>query len=177
MSQAPPAARAGAREEPPPQRRGLPGTGQVRRLGLPEALHAEWTKLRTLAGTSWLLVAVVAVTVVVSAAASAATRCPPGAACPVDTTKLSLTGIEAGQAVVAILAVLAISGEYGTGMIRTTLTAMPRRVTVLAAKAATLTGLVLVTGTIAVLGCLLAGRLILRPWLHARARLPAAVPG
>ena len=161
MSQAPPAARAGAREEPAPQRRGLPVTGQVRWMGLPEALHAEWTKLRTLAGTGWLLVAVVAVTVVASAAASAAARCPPGVACPVDTTKLSLTGIEAGQAVVAILAVLAISGEYSTGMIRTTLTAMPRRATVLAAKAAILTGLVLVSGTIAALGCLLAGWLIL----------------
>jgi hypothetical protein len=33
---------------------------------------------------------------------------------------LSLTGIEAGQAVVAVLAVLAISGEHSTGMIRTT---------------------------------------------------------
>ena len=161
MSRAPPAARPGAREQPSPQRRGPPATGKVRWMGLPGALHAEWTKLRTLAGTGWLLVAVVAVTVVVSAAAAAATACPSGTACPVDTTKLSLTGIEAGQAVVAILAVLAISGEYSTGMIRTTLTAMPRRTTVLAAKAAILTGLVLVAGTIAVLGCLLAGRLIL----------------
>ena len=161
MNRAPPAARAGAREQPSPQRRGPPATGKVRWMGLPGALHAEWTKLRTLAGTGWLLVAVVAVTVVVSAAAAAATTCPSGTACPVDTTKLSLTGIEAGQAVVAILAVLAISGEYSTGMIRTTLTAMPRRTTVLAAKAAILTGLVLVAGTIAVLGCLLAARLIL----------------
>jgi ABC-2 type transport system permease protein len=56
---------------------------------------------------------------------------------------------------------MAVSGEYGTGMIRLTLTAMPRRVTVLAAKAAVLTGLVLVTGTIAVLASLLAGRLTL----------------
>ena len=48
-----------------------------------------------------------------------------------------------GQAVVAILAVLVISGEYSTGMIRITLTAMPRRATVLAAKAAaTTSGLV-----------------------------------
>jgi ABC-2 type transport system permease protein len=79
----------------------------------------------------------------------------------VDTTKLSLTGIQAGQALVAVLAVLAIGGEYSTGMIRTTLTAMPRRATVLAAKSAVLTGLVLAAGTIAVLGSLLAGRLIL----------------
>jgi ABC-2 type transport system permease protein len=126
-----------------------------------QALHAEWTKLRTVPGTIWLLLATVAATVAVSAAATAATRCPSGIACPVDTTKLSLTGIELGQAVVAILAVLAVSGEYSTGMIRITLTAMPRRSAVLAAKAATLTGLVLAAGTVAVAGSLLAGRLIL----------------
>ena len=127
---------------------------------LREALHAEWTKLRTLPGTAWLLLAVVVLTVAVSAAAAAAATCPSGG-CSVDPAKLSLTGIDLGQAVVAILAVLAISGEYSTGMIRTTLTAMPRRATVLAAKAAVVTGLVLAAGTIAVLGSLLAGRLIL----------------
>jgi ABC-2 type transport system permease protein len=56
---------------------------------------------------------------------------------------------------------MAVSGEYGTGMIRLTLTATPRRLTVLAAKAAVLAGLALVTGAIAVLGSLLAGGLIL----------------
>ena len=126
-----------------------------------QALHAEWTKLRTLAGTGWLLLAAVALTVAVSAAAAAAIRCPSGAGCQVDPAKVSLTGIDLGQAVVAILAVLAISGEYSTGMIRVTLAAMPRRTAVLAAKAAVLTGLVLAAGTVAVLGSLLAGRLIL----------------
>jgi ABC-2 type transport system permease protein len=161
VSQARPAERASAREAPHPERRGLPAGVPVRWASLREALHAEWTKLRTLSSTGWLLLGVIAVTVVVSAAAAAATRCPSGVACPVDTTKLSLTGIEAGQAVVAILAVLAISGEYSTGMIRTTLTAMPRRAGVLAAKATILTGLVLAGGTVAVAGSLLAGRLIL----------------
>ena len=61
----------------------------------------------------------------------------------------------------AILAVLAISGEYSTGMIRTTLTAMPRRMTVLVAKAVVLTGLALAAGTVGVLASVLAGRLIL----------------
>jgi ABC-2 type transport system permease protein len=46
-------------------------------------------------------------------------------------------------------------------MIRTTLAAMPHRITVLAAKAALLTGLTLATGTLAILGSLLAGRFIL----------------
>ena len=124
------------------------------------ALHAEWTKLRTLASTFWLLLAAAALTVTVSAAAAAATQCPSGG-CADDPAKISLTGIYLGQAVVAVLAVMAVSGEYGTGMIRLTLAAMPRRVTVLAAKAAVLTGLVLVTGTIAVVASLLAGGLIL----------------
>ena len=125
------------------------------------ALHAEWTKLRTAPGTVWLLAATVALTVAVSAAAAAATRCPASTACRVDVPKLSLTGIEFGQAVVAVLAVLTISGEYSTGLIRTTLTAVPRRFPVLAAKATVLTGLVLAAGTAAAAGCLLAGRLIL----------------
>jgi ABC-2 type transport system permease protein len=124
------------------------------------ALHAEWTKLRTLTSTFWLLLAAAAVTVTVSAAAAAAARCPSGH-CAEDPAKISLTGIYLGQTVVAVIAVMAISGEYSTGMIRVTLTAMPRRVTVLAAKAAILTGLVLVTATIAVLASLLTGRLIL----------------
>jgi ABC-2 type transport system permease protein len=124
------------------------------------ALHAEWTKLRTAPGTSWLLAATITLTVAVSAAVAAAVTCP-AAGCDQDPAKLSLIGIQLGQALVATLAVLAVSGEYRTGMIRTTLTAMPRRPAVLAAKAATLAGVVLAAGTIAALGCLLAGRLLL----------------
>lgn len=153
MSQAVPAGSPG-----PPS---LPVAMQAGLTGLRDALHAEWTKLRTTAGPAWLLAATVVLTVAVSAAATAAVRCPAGTACPVDTTKLSLTGIQCGQAVVAILAGLAISGEYSSGMMRTTLTAMPRRTTVLAAKAAIVGGLVLAAGTAGVLGSVLAGRLIL----------------
>jgi ABC-2 type transport system permease protein len=124
------------------------------------ALYAEWTKLRTLAGTIWLLCATIALTVALSAAAAAATTCPSGG-CAVDLPRLSLTGVQLGQALVAILAVLAISSEYSAGMIRTTFTAMPRRPTVLAAKATIVSGVVLAAGAVAALGCLLAGRLIL----------------
>jgi ABC-2 type transport system permease protein len=124
------------------------------------ALHAEWTKLRTLASTFWLLLAAAALTVAVSAAAAAAVRCPSGG-CADDPAKISLTGIDLSQAVVAVLAVMAVSGEYGTGMVRLTLAATPRRLTVLAAKAAVLTALVLATGAVAVSGSLLAGGLIL----------------
>jgi ABC-2 type transport system permease protein len=127
---------------------------------LRDALHAEWTKLRTAPGTFWLLSAAVALTGGVSAAAAAATRCP-AAGCGQDPARVSLTGIYLGQVVVAMVAVLAMGGEYSSGMIRTTLTAMPRRATVLAAKAVLITGLMLAAGTLAVLGSLLAGRLSL----------------
>jgi len=125
-----------------------------------EELHAEWTKLRTVPGTIWLLLATIALTIVVGAAAAAAATCP-ATGCGQDPAKISLTGIDLSQAVVAILAVLAISSEYSTGMIHITFTAMPRRTAVLAAKAAVVTGLVLVAEAIGVLGSVLAGRLIL----------------
>jgi ABC-2 type transport system permease protein len=127
---------------------------------MPDALRAEWTKLRTLPGTGWLLTAVIVSTVAVSAATAAAVRCPSGT-CAEDPAKISLTGVYLGQAVVAIVAVLAISGEYGTGMIRVTFAAMPRRTAVLAAKATVLAGLIGPAGVAAVGLSLLAGRLIL----------------
>jgi ABC-2 type transport system permease protein len=125
------------------------------------ALSAEWAKARTLPGTAWLLLTTVAVTVAVSAGASAATSCTSSAACHPDITQLSLTGVDVGQAVVAVIAVLAVTGEYTTGMIRATLAAVPRRTLMLTAKAAVVTTLALAVGTLAAGGSLLAGRLIL----------------
>jgi len=136
-------------------------TGVRRGTRLGYALQAEWTKLRTVPGPAWLLIGVAVLTVAVSTAAVGATHCPQGMMCPVDTTKLSLTGVQFGQAVVAILAALMISDEYSTGMIRVTLAAMPARHAVLAAKAILVAALVLVAGAVAVFGSVLAGHLIL----------------
>ncbi len=152
MSQAmAPPAPAAAGPRPAPARAGA---------GLRDALRAEWTKQRTSPGTAWLLLAVAAVTVAVSAAAAASARCP-AAGCGQDPGKISLTGVDLGQAVVAMVAVLAVGTEYSTGMIRTTLAAVPGRVTVLAAKAAVVTALTLAAGAVAAAGSLLAGWLIL----------------
>jgi ABC-2 type transport system permease protein len=124
------------------------------------ALHAEWTKIRTVAGPRWLLVGTIVLTVALGVAVTSVLTCQAGG-CRHDTTKLSLTGVQLGQALVVILAVPVISGEYSSGMIRTTLAATPHRTTVLAAKAVTLAGIVTAAGTVAVLGSLLIGRLIL----------------
>lgn len=119
-------------------------------------LHAEWTKLRTTSGAGWLLLGCVALTVGLSAAAHGACA---GARCGADATKLGLSGVQLGQAVVAMLAVQVLSGEYGTRMIAVTLTATPRRLVVLAAKAVTVTATVLVAGMVAVVSCVLVGGL------------------
>jgi len=124
-----------------------------------ESLHAEWTKLRTVPSTGWLLATAIVLTVGVGLLATSVMKCPTS--CGQDPTKVSLTGIMLGQAAVAVLAVLVVSGEYSTGMIRITLTAVPRRATALAAKAAVVAAVVLAAGAVAVLGCVLAGGLIL----------------
>ncbi len=123
-----------------------------------EAIRAEWTKLRTLTSTAWLMIGAVALTIGVSAVIATATHESSHGG---DPTKLALSGIYLGQSVVAVLAVLAISEEYGTAMIRVTLTAVPNRLALLSAKAANIAGLTFVIGVVAVTGCLVAGRLIL----------------
>ncbi|MDR3035939.1 MAG: ABC transporter permease, partial [Kitasatospora sp.] len=139
----------------------LPRPGRVRSGA--RTLRAEWTKLRTVPGTWWLLLAAVVGTVAVSVAAASSTttgHCTSGV-CHEDPVKISLTGVWLGQGVVLILGVLAMGGEYGSGTIRTTLAAVPRRLSVLAAKAAVVAGAVLVAGVLAVAGSLVAGRLVL----------------
>jgi ABC-2 type transport system permease protein len=120
-----------------------------------DAVRAEWTKLWTVRSTAWLLATAVVLTVGASTLTVEIVKCP--ASCGADTTKASLTGVMLGQAIVAVLAVLVMTGEYSTGMIRATIAAMPRRLVMLAAKAITVSVLVLAAGVVSVLGSLLAG--------------------
>ena len=90
------------------------------------SIHAEWTKQRTVAGPGLLLLAAVVGTVALSAAASAAVSCP-GAGCAADPAKTGLTGVLLGQAVIAVAAVLTVGTEYSTGMISSSLIAVPMR--------------------------------------------------
>jgi ABC-2 type transport system permease protein len=136
----------------------LPGTFRL-------ALHAEWTKLRTLSSTAWILAATAAGTIAVGTAATAAYRCTPGSCSPAatgaDPAKIALNGLYIGQVIVALLGVLVVADEYGSGMIRVTLSAMPRRLHVLVAKALVFTGLALVASLVGVLGSFTAARLLL----------------
>jgi ABC-2 type transport system permease protein len=121
------------------------------------ALRAEWTKFRTAPGGFWLLAAVVVVTVGGGAATIASVRTG-------DLAESSLTGVQVGQAVVAVVAALVVGGEYRTDMIHTTLAAVPRRISVLAAKAVVVASAVGVCGAVSVTLSVLVGREI-RPAL------------
>lgn len=120
------------------------------------ALHAEWTKLRTISSTGWLLLTLIALTCVPGAIITDVDKCP--ASCAIDQAKVSLTGVMLGQAAVVALAVAFVASEYGTGMIRTTLAATPRRWVMATAKAIVLSAAIAAAGIIAVLGSVLAGR-------------------
>ncbi|MFB7949682.1 ABC transporter permease [Kitasatospora phosalacinea] len=136
-----------------------PPAGTPRRT-LRRALAAEWTKFRTDATHARLLLGLVVLTVAVGAATAATTTCPaPG--CGVDAPRTALTGVLVGQVAAVVLGVLTAGSEYHTGMIRTTLAAVPSRSAVLAAKALVLSAAVAVAGALAVAGSLLAARLLL----------------
>jgi ABC-2 type transport system permease protein len=102
----------------------------------------------------------VAATLALGAGATSVVSCT-AEGCGGDSPKLSLVGVQLGQALVAALGVLVIGAEHGSGMLGTTLAAMPRRMVVLAAKAVTLTGAVVAAGSVAVLASVLAAQRIL----------------
>src|SRR5215469_12572603 len=114
-----------------------PATG---RAGLAGALRSEFTKLRSVRSTYWTLLAMIVVSVGIGAAISGGvsanwSQMSPGDKASFDATQVSLFAFfQLGQLIIAVLGALVITSEYSTGMIRTSLTAMPRRGTVYAAK-------------------------------------------
>jgi ABC-type transport system involved in multi-copper enzyme maturation permease subunit len=131
------------------------------RAGFGAALRSEWTKLISLRSTVVTLLATMAVTIGISTAISwgassriAFLQAHPGARGPrfdvsgFDAVQTSMAGLIFGQLVIAVIGAMVITGEYGTGMIRTSLAAQPRRGPVLAAKLAVFTAVALVTGLV-----------------------------
>ncbi|PRH77064.1 ABC transporter permease [Streptomyces solincola] len=121
---------------PPPQQQ-YTSPIPLRRANLGDALASEWTKIRSVRSTLWTLgVMIVLMTGVglFSAMVVAAVDAEDGmGGDPV--LVLGFTGVLLGSLCVVTLGVLTITSEYGTGMIRTTLTACPSRARVLTAKA------------------------------------------
>lgn len=123
------------------------------------ACHGEWIKARTVASTGWLLAATAASGIGLSAVICALAHYQPGGG--QDPGKLALCGIQLAQALIAIWATREVTGEYRSGMIHTTLTAIPQRGSLLAAKITVVTVLALGAGTVTVIGSLLAAHALL----------------
>ncbi|MFE6786355.1 ABC transporter permease [Streptomyces sp. NPDC057680] len=113
------------------------------RLTHTRVLRSEWHKLWTVRST-WITVLTAAALVLGVGILMGATYTSDGGDSDVDTVILTLYGSQLGAIALAVLGILVTAGEYTTGMIRASLTAVPRRLPVLGAKAAVYTGTVLV---------------------------------
>ncbi|HEY2670774.1 MAG TPA: ABC transporter permease [Rugosimonospora sp.] len=111
------------------------------RYGLAQAARMEWIKLRSLRSTWWTLAVTVAGTVGIGVAVGLNTRNASG-----DLTNNALAGVVPGLLLAGALGVLAMTSEYTSGTIQVTLTAIPRRPLVLAAKAAVFGTVTLIVG-------------------------------
>ncbi len=115
-------------------------------------LRSEFTKIRSVRSTYWSMALLVAVSLAwcIAFCAGEASRWAQLSAqdrAGFDPTQASILGVALlGQLVIAVLGTLAITSEYSTGMIRTSLTVMPRRPVLFGAKAATFAGISLVLG-------------------------------
>jgi ABC-2 type transport system permease protein len=118
-----------------------PSSGAAQRVSLAQMVHSEWTKLRSQPSTAWsrliTVVSIVGFGVLYCLLRVARPPADPAALAAFDPTAVSLTGVQLAQIAVGVLGVLLVAGEYATGLIRTSFTAVPRRLPVLWAKAIT----------------------------------------
>ena len=126
---------------PSPARRGRdPQGGRLRARGV---LRSEWVKLLSVRSSTTTLAAAGAVMVVVglifAGILGGVLSSGEGPDDLTDPTAAALSGTLLAQLIIGVLGVLAITSEYATGLIRTTLTVVPNRLSVLGAKAAVVT--------------------------------------
>jgi ABC-2 type transport system permease protein len=114
-------------------------TGRALRVTQPRVIRSEWTKLWTLRSTVWSLVLATVLTIglPILAATVISTHWAQRSAedrahfNPLDP---ALIGSQVAQLAIGVLGVLFITGEYSTGMIRASLSAVPKRLPVLWGK-------------------------------------------
>jgi ABC-2 type transport system permease protein len=119
------------------------------RAGLGDAVRAEWRKLVSLRSTAWALGITMAGTVLVSYLSARGARhpqAPAGFFQGFDPTNVALAGLALGSLVMGILGVMSMTSEYGSGTIRTSLAAVPRRGLFFSAKVIVFGSCALVVG-------------------------------
>ena len=139
------------------------GSGRVTQLNV---IRAEWIKLRSLRSTGFSLLAAVVIIVGLGTLFSAVRAHRFGQDNGqngrfiehLDPTLVSLRGVFLAQLAIGVLGVLVITGEYSTGMIRSSIAAVPRRSPVLFAKALVFAVVALVVTELAAFAAFLLGQ-------------------
>jgi ABC-2 type transport system permease protein len=142
------------------------------RAGFGGALRSELTKIRSVRSTYWSLLALMVITIGIGALfafgraqnfsqAPAFAQAHMRAQDIARATQQSLFGLILGQLVIAVLGALTITSEYSTGMIRTSLSVMPRRSVSFAAKAAVFGAIALAVGLVTSFASYFIGQAIL----------------
>ncbi|MDT4914157.1 MAG: type transport system permease protein [Pseudonocardiales bacterium] len=121
-------------------------------IGFGNLLRSEWTKLRSVRSTYWTagiaVLASVALGVAICARTAYNINRGQQSVNGFDPTLTSLNGLYIAQVAIGALGVLTISSEYGTGMIRATLSVVPQRRAMLAAKGLVFAVFALIAGEI-----------------------------
>jgi ABC-2 type transport system permease protein len=117
----------------------LPRLDAKGRVAFHRVLLSEWTKLRSVRSTKWSLAVGFLLTIAFPLVFALVTSSHWGTMSPHDRADrhpldIALAGVNVAQLAIAVLGVLLISAEYSTGSIRSTFTAVPRRLPVLWAK-------------------------------------------
>jgi ABC-2 type transport system permease protein len=145
----------------------VPAYRADQRVTLFRVMHSEWTKLWSLPSTLWLLLITVALVAgggLISAILQLSSL-PHGTAAVAafNPTQLSQSGVGLAELTAAALGVLVMTGEYATGQVRLTFTAVPRRLPVLWGKLAALGAALLAVGTAATFAAFFITQAILAP--------------
>ncbi|MBY8888679.1 ABC transporter permease [Streptomyces sp. PTM05] len=132
----------------------------------PAVLRSEWTKIRSVRSTVWTLslaaVLTIGLGVLISFLANNGfSKMSPHDQLIFDPTYTSFAGMTLGQLLMIVFGVLVVSTEYSTGMIRTSLAAVPQRWTFLACKLAVATALAFVVGMVTSFVTFFAGQAML----------------
>jgi len=117
----------------------LPRLAHTGKVAQARVVISEWTKLRSVRSTRWSLLVAVLSTIGLSAIFAAVTSSHWGSMGPREQADrhpldIALAGVNLSQLAIGVLGVLVITGEYSTGMIRASMTAVPKRLPVLWAK-------------------------------------------
>ncbi|MFJ4437230.1 ABC transporter permease [Streptomyces sp. NPDC088923] len=135
-------------------------------MAVSQVLHSEWTKVRSVASTVWTLGLAFVVTLGLGVLISVVTSNDFDSMSredriTFDPTFISFAGMGLGQLAMIVFGVLVVSNEYSTGMIRTSLAAVPRRGVFFFSKVAVATVLAFVVGLITAFVSFFVGQLIL----------------